>query len=86
MTRKTDKGITAMARRSKSAVRTVVGTDQGRAACASHPELFEQVEDPERVTHHEDRLQAAAICDGCPLRFRCGFRIFPTGNRPKGDR
>ncbi|GAB2872626.1 hypothetical protein [Streptomyces mayteni] len=77
---------TAMSRRSKKAVRTVPTSDHGRAACSEHRELFELVEDAHSsVVTYEDRLDAAAVCDGCPLRSRCGFRIWPSGSRPKGD-
>ncbi|WP_159029791.1 hypothetical protein [Streptomyces marincola] len=86
MSRKTNKRITAMSRRSRSAVGTVVGTDQGLAACASHVELFEHVEDPERRPDRRHRRKAAAICGGCPLRSRCGFRVTPTDNPPTGGR
>ncbi len=84
--RKTNKGVAAMARRSRLAVRTVVGTDRGRAACASHTELFVHVEDPEFRIGHRDRQRAAAVCGSCPLRSRCGFRISARGDRPEGGR
>ncbi|UCM88026.1 hypothetical protein [Streptomyces marincola] len=73
----------AMSRRSKKAVRTVPTSDYGKAACSEHTELFELVEDAGAGVTYEDRLDAAAVCDGCPLRSRCGFRIWPSGNRPK---
>ncbi|TDC25401.1 hypothetical protein E1265_07015 [Streptomyces sp. 8K308] len=74
---------TARSRRSKKAVRTVPTSDQGRAACSEHTELFELVEDGGSSVTYEDRLDAAAVCDGCPLSPRCGFRVWPSGNRPK---
>ncbi|MDT0319280.1 hypothetical protein [Streptomyces millisiae] len=74
---------TARSRRSKKAVRTVPTSDQGRAACSEHTELFELVEDGGSSVTYEDRLDAAAVCDGCPLSSSCGFRVWPSGNRPK---
>ncbi len=81
------KNATAMSRRSKRAVRTVTFSDYGRAACTDHMKLFEIVEgtDDEAVTY-QDRLDAAAVCGGCPLRSRCGFRVRPSGSRRKADR
>ncbi|MEO3753557.1 hypothetical protein [Streptomyces sp. B6B3] len=76
--------ITAMARRSKSAVRTVPTSDHGRASCADDIELFERVSLTEGRVAHLDRLEAAAVCDGCPLHWTCGFRVAPPGGRTKG--
>ncbi len=73
-----------MARHSKVAVRTVPTSDRGRAACADDVDLFERVAFTEGRVAHLDRLEAAAVCDGCPLRLTCGFRIVPPEGRTKG--
>ncbi|TDC24473.1 hypothetical protein E1265_09535 [Streptomyces sp. 8K308] len=86
MTRRNYRTIASMARRAKAAVGTVVNSDQGRAACAAHVELFEQVEFAEGGASYARRLEAAAICDSCPLRAGCGFRIIASRQQPKRGR
>ncbi|TDC24481.1 hypothetical protein E1265_09595 [Streptomyces sp. 8K308] len=86
MTTQGSRRITAMARRSKAAVGTVVNSDHGRAACAANVKLFEQVEFSEGPVPYAKRLEAAAVCDSCPLRAGYGFRITNSRKRSKGAR
>lgn len=77
--------LTAAARRSRKAVATVTTTDHGRAACTSRRDLFDRVELADGRISYRDRLDAAAICDGCPLKATCGFRVVPSGHRGGGQ-
>lgn len=69
--------LTAANRRSEEQVRTVRPTEKGRAACAEPEarELFDHVENGLGQASYRDQRQAAATCDGCPLRDECGFRV-----------
>jgi hypothetical protein len=77
--------ITAMTRRTRQHVGTVAGTEQGRAGCIEHRGLFERVEfDAPR--DYRARVQAGQICNRCPLKGTCGFRIIPSGQRKRSER
>ncbi|WP_129840401.1 hypothetical protein [Streptomyces sp. RFCAC02] len=84
MTKRNHRTVASMARRAKAAVGTVVNSDEGRAACAAHVKLFEQVEFTEGGAPYAKRLKAATICNGCPLRAHCGFRVTVPNRKPKG--
>jgi hypothetical protein len=61
--------------------------DTGRAACTDVRDLFDLVEGVgDAKATYTDRLEAARLCDGCPLAATCGFRVIPTGVHPKRRR
>lgn len=77
------KRITQRARRTKAAVHTVPTSETGRASCSDHVELFELIEH-NRKLKETDRLVAADICSGCPLKSGCGFRVFRP-DKPRNE-
>ncbi|MEU3602249.1 hypothetical protein ABZ714_26555 [Streptomyces sp. NPDC006798] len=61
------------ARRTRRAVRTVLGLSHGAAACTGHRPLFDAAENDNPSP--AIRLEAAAVCADCPLLLTCGFRV-----------
>ncbi|MEW1551487.1 hypothetical protein [Streptomyces tsukubensis] len=65
--------MTRRTRRARRAVRTVLGSRHGTAACTGKWALFDAAEN--ELPCPASRIEAAAVCGGCPLLATCGFRI-----------
>ena len=62
-------------------LQSLQGAEPQDAACRSELDLFDALAG--KRTKKEDRAKAAAICGGCTLRPRCGFRVVPRRKRNK---
>ncbi|MCM2394391.1 hypothetical protein [Streptomyces albipurpureus] len=65
--------MTRRNRRTRTAVKTVLGSRHGIAACTDNRDLFDAAENYSPAP--AIRTEAAAICDTCPLKASCGFRV-----------
>ncbi|MFR9675831.1 hypothetical protein [Streptomyces sp. TR02-1] len=66
-----------MQEKSTEKVVTVPRSENGLAACADDPEIFEKLVTFSR-TSNKDRRKAATTCSGCAIRDTCGFRVVPA--------
>lgn len=62
-------------------LQSLQGAEPQDAACRSELDLFDSLAG--KRTKKEDRAKAAAICGGCTLRSRCGFRVVPRRKRTR---
>ncbi|MEO3978075.1 hypothetical protein AAFN69_29935 [Streptomyces sp. CAU 1734] len=65
--------MTRRTRRARKAVKTVRSARHGAAACTGRWALFDAAENENASP--VIRIEAAAVCDTCPLRATCGFRV-----------